>query len=218
MGWRGITVAKRSNQQWLNDLRAEGQPREQALADLHTILVRGLQQGLLHQINTNTPEFAALAEDFVQEALIKILDQLDSFAGRSLFTTWAHKITLHVALTELRRKRWQDHSLDGLLATDEGEYTPLLVASSSPGPAEQTEQADLMAQVQQLLLHGLTEKQRTALIALVIHGLSPEQIAAEMAMKTNAVYKLLHDARLRLRTLLEKQGLTPAQVLQAFES
>ncbi|MBK9055949.1 MAG: RNA polymerase sigma factor [Chloroflexi bacterium] len=210
-------MAKRSNQQWLKDLQSTGQAREAALADLHTILVRGLQQGLLHQINTNSPEFEALAEDFAQEASIKILDQLHTFAGRSQFTTWAHKITLHVALTELRRKRWQDQSLDGLLETDEGEYTPLIVASSTPGPAEQTERADLLAKVQHVLLHGLTEKQRTALIALVINGTSPEQIAEQMEMKTNAVYKLLHDARLRLRTLLGKEGLTPEAVLEAFE-
>lgn len=207
---------KRSNEQWLNELKSSGKKRETALADLHELLVRGLRQGLLHQINTNSPEFSALAEDFVQEALIKILDQLDTFAGRSLFTTWAHKITLHVALTELRRKRWQDHSLDGLIETEDGEYTPLILATPHPGPAEQTERADLMAQVQQLLLHGLTEKQRTALISLVIHGLSPDQIAEQMEMKTNAVYKLLHDARLRLRNLLAEEGLTPETVLEAF--
>lgn len=210
-------MAKRSNQQWLKDLQSSGQARETALADLHIILVRGLQQGLLHQINTNSPEFEALAEDFAQEATIKILDQLNTFAGRSQFTTWAHKITLHVALTELRRKRWQDQSLDGLLETDEGEYTPLIAASSAPGPAEQTERTDLLAKVQHVLLHGLTEKQRTALISLVIHGASPEDIADQMEMKTNAVYKLLHDARLRLRTLLGKEGLTPEAVLEAFE-
>lgn len=209
---------KRSNEQWLTDLKSSGQQREAALTDLHELLVRGLRQGLLHQINTNSPEFDALAEDFVQEALIKILDQLDTFAGRSLFTTWAHKITLHVALTELRRKRWQDQSLDGMVETDEGEYTPLILAAPTPGPAEQTERTDLMSRVQQVLLQGLTEKQRTALVLLVIRGLSPDQIAEEMEMKTNAVYKLLHDGRLRLRNLLAEEGLTPETVLATFEA
>lgn len=209
---------KRSNEQWLNDLKSSGKAREVALADLQTILVRGLQQGLLNQVNVNSAEFEALAEDFVQEALIKILDQLDTFAGRSLFTTWAHKITLHVALTELRRKRWQDQSLDGLVETDEGEYTPMILAAATPGPAEETERADLISKVQQILLQGLTEKQRTALISLVIQGFSPEQIAVTMDMKTNAVYKLLHDGRLRLRQLLAKEGLSPEAILEAFES
>lgn len=210
-------MVKRSNEQWLKDLNAPGLAAETALADLHHILVRGLQQGLIHQVNTNSPEFAALAEDFAQEAIIKILDQLDTFAGRSLFTTWAHKIALHVALTELRRKRWQDQSLDGLVETEDGEYTPLILAAATPNPAEQTERDDLMGRVQKLLLQGLTEKQRTALIALVIQEASPEQIAAQMQMKTNAVYKLLHDGRLRLRNLLAEEGLSPEMVLEAFE-
>lgn len=97
---------------------------DDALADLQLILLAGLHRGLLNQINTNAPEFATQAEDFVQEALLKILDNLNSFAGRSQFTTWAHKIAISVALTELRRKRWQDASLDGLTAVSDGDYTP----------------------------------------------------------------------------------------------
>lgn len=43
-----------------------------------------------------------------QETLLRVLDQLDTFEGRSLFTTWVHKIAIRIALTELRRKRWRD--------------------------------------------------------------------------------------------------------------
>ncbi|NOH03849.1 MAG: hypothetical protein HND47_18735 [Chloroflexi bacterium] len=35
---------------------------------------------------------------------------MDTFEGRSLFTTWVHKIAIRIALTELRRKRWRDAS------------------------------------------------------------------------------------------------------------
>ena len=105
-----------------------------------------------------------------------------------------------------------------MIETDEAEYTPMILAAATPGPAEQTERDDLIRKVQQILLQGLTAKQRTALMSLVVRGFSPEQIAATMDMKTNAVYKLLHDGRLRLRQLLAKEGLSPETILEAFES
>jgi hypothetical protein len=36
-------------------------------------------------------------------------------------------------------------------------------------------------------------------------------------MKPNAVYKLLHDARLRLKKSLSQEGLTPADILSVFQ-
>jgi RNA polymerase sigma-70 factor, ECF subfamily len=103
-------VIERTNEEWLQALTSTGSARVAALNDLRDVLVRGLRRGLLGRVNTSAPDFDALAEDFVQEALLKILDNLPTFAGRSKFTTWAHKITVHVALSELRRKRWQDAS------------------------------------------------------------------------------------------------------------
>jgi len=38
-----------------------------------------------------------------------------------------------------------------------------------------------------------------------------------MDMNPNAVYKLLHDARLRLKRRLEEEGLTASEVISVFE-
>ena len=113
----------RTNEQWVADLGAEGPAREAALADLRVVLANGLRRGLIGQVDTSAPEFDVLIDDFIQDALLKILENLDTFAGRSLFTTWANKVALNIGLTELRRKRWRDTSLDGLMQTEEG---PLL--------------------------------------------------------------------------------------------
>ncbi len=210
-------MVKRTNEQWLNELSQSGAVRENALNDLHQILLSGLRRGLLGQINTNAPEFETQAEDFVQEAVLKILDKRDTFAGRSQFTTWAHKIAVSVALTELRRKRWQDKSLDGILTTDQGDYTPSFIADSAPSPEKAAEQAEMLAQVQHLINEGLTDKQRKVIETAVIQGKSTNEVARIMDMKPNAVYKLLHDARLRLKQELAQQGLTPTDVLSVFE-
>lgn len=210
-------MAHRTNEQWLDQLQANGPEHDDAVSDLLTILVSGLRRGLLAQVNTSAPEFETQAEDFAQEALLKILANIKSFAGRSKFTTWAHKIAVSVALTELRRKRWQDRSLDGMMDDSEGDYTPSLAADSAPAPENAAERAEAMAHVSRLIEEALTEKQRTALVAAVIQGLSTNEIAQKMAMKPNAVYKLLHDARLRLKRSLTQEGLTPADIISVFE-
>ncbi len=209
-------MAKRTNEQWLTELAKPGPAREKALADLHQILLSGLKRGLLNQINTNAPEFETQAEDFVQEATLKILKKLDTFAGRSQFTTWAHKIAVSVALTELRRKRWQDNSLDGMLTTDAGEYTPKFIADKAPQPEKATEQAEMLAHVQRIIDEALTEKQKMVLETAVIQGKSTNEVAQIMDMKPNAIYKLLHDTRVRLKQELEAEGLTTAAILSVF--
>ena len=209
-------MAKRTNEQWLKDLQSTGSAHDAAVTDLQAILVSGLQRGLLAQVNTSAPEFETQAEDFVQEATLKILDNLDSFAGRSQFTTWAHKISLSVALTELRRKRWRDQSLDGLMDDVEGDYTPSLAADPAPAPEASIERSEALVKVQHLIDEALTEKQRTALVASAIDGLSTNELAHQMEMNPNAVYKLLHDARVQLKKRLAQDGLTPTDILSVF--
>ena len=92
---------------------------DEALADLYGLLIRGLRAGL----GNYRGSVDANAEDFAQEALIKITGNLDSFRGESRFTTWAQKIAMNVALTELRRRRWRDVSLQDLFARREGGTT-----------------------------------------------------------------------------------------------
>lgn len=208
---------KRTNEQWLSDLQSEGAPFDTAVNDLRLILVNGLRRGLLGRVNTSAPEFDTQAEDFAQEAILKITDKLHTFAGRSQFTTWAHKIAISVALTELRRKRWQDRSLDGIIETDTGVYTPSFMADEAPTPDQITEQTEMVRQVEEIIANSLTDKQRTALIASTVDGLSAAEVAAQLDMKPNAVYKLVHDARVRLKRTLEENNLSPADILSVFE-
>ncbi|MFZ1397667.1 MAG: sigma-70 family RNA polymerase sigma factor [Candidatus Promineifilaceae bacterium] len=211
-------TTKRTNEQWLAELQPEHPNYETAVSNLTAILTNGLRRGLLARVKTPAPEFHTQAEDFAQEAVLKVLEKLDTFAGLSQFTTWAHKIAISVALTELRRKRWQDSSLNSLTESDGGsDYTPSFVADEAPTPENRTARAELLSYVQGLIENELTERQRTALVDSVIQGQSTTQIAKKLKMKPNAVYKLLHDARLKLKKSLAPDGYTPGYILQVFD-
>jgi RNA polymerase sigma-70 factor, ECF subfamily len=204
-------MAERTNQQWLADLRGPG--RESALTDLRALLLRGLRYALVDRYGVSE----AHLEDFVQEALLKILDGLDTFRGESRFTTWANKIAVRVAFSELRRKRWEDVSLQDLLAPYAGDFTPAFLTDPGPSPEKRATQEALLALVRRTIDEDLSARQRQALLAVMAGGMSLEEVARRMDTNRNALYKLIHDARRRLQRALLAQGLSPQEILAAFE-
>jgi RNA polymerase sigma-70 factor (ECF subfamily) len=206
----------RDNDTWLRDLHASGAPRDAALADLRALLLRALPQGLSRWLSPKNPEFESLIEDTAQETLLRTLAGLDTFEGRSQFTTWAYKISVRVALNELRRRRWRDVSLEGLADDEADDSTPHQFASLEPGPEAIVERADILQRVQQIVAEELTERQRAAMHAINMQGVPLGEVARRMGTNRNALYKLLHDARLRLKHRLEREGLPPKELLEMF--
>jgi RNA polymerase sigma-70 factor (ECF subfamily) len=206
-------MEQRSNQEWLDALKSPGTDRDRALAELRAALVRGLNYAMRGWRRTAGRDFEALAEDFSQEALLRILDNLDSFEGRSRFTTWAHKIAVRIALTELRRKRWQDVSLDKLVIEDGAEST---MRSEEVGPETEAERADLLVWMKRIMMEELTEKQRKAITAVAFGGMPLEEVARRMDTNRNALYKLIHDGRVRLKRRLSREGMYPQDILESM--
>jgi len=146
-----------------------------------------------------------------------VLDQLDTFEGRSQFTTWVHKIAVRIALTELRRKRWRDSSLDELTENEDIPPPQGLLADSQAGPDVSAERADMLAHVRRVIEEELTDRQRQALVMLSLQDMPMETAARKLKTNRNALYKLLHDARLRLKTRLALEDISPQDVLTLFE-
>jgi RNA polymerase sigma-70 factor (ECF subfamily) len=203
-------MVERTNEEWLAGLRRPAQTA--ALIDLRAFLLRGLRYGLANRPDVDE----SLLDDFAQEALIKVLGALETFRGESKFTTWAQKIAIRVAFTELRRKRWQDVSLDGIVDAQGLDFVPDMMIDASAGPDEQAVQRQFLTTVRRLIATELTDKQRQALVAVRIHGMPLEEVARRMGSNRNAMYKLLHDARQRLKRKLEEEGLTAEEILAAF--
>lgn len=207
---------KRTNEEWVADLRAGGDRQAQALEDLRAIILRGLPYAIAGRLDPNSPESEALTEEVVQETLMRVLEYLDSFEGRSQFTTWAHKIAVRAALTELRRVRWREVPLPEMTMDDDADTSYREVPDEQSNPEEQVAQAEMMKRVNRIIMEELTDKQRQALTA-IMEGFPLEEAAQRLDTNRNALYKMLHDARLRLKKRLEKEGLTPQEVLAVFE-
>jgi RNA polymerase sigma-70 factor (ECF subfamily) len=202
-------MQERTNEQWLAELR--GPNPDEALADLYDLLVRGLRAAL----GGRADGVDANIGDFAQEALIKIVSNLDSFRGESRFTTWAKKTAMNVALTELKRRRWRDVSLQDLLdrrtATGRGLADPQLT------PEQVAFQNMVLAKLRRTIDEELTDRQREAVVAVILEGMPIAEVARRMGTNQNALYKLLHDARKKLKLRMEAAGFSPQEVLAAFD-
>lgn len=109
-------------------------------------------------------------------------------------------------MTDLRRKRWQNVSLNDLVNDSGPEYHKSIDAHTDP--AWQAEQMAMVAKLHEIIDTQLTEKQRSALVA-EMKGMPQDEIARQLESNRNAIYKLTHDARKRIKQELLAAGYRP---------
>lgn len=138
------TIA-RDNTQWVEALRKPQD--EKAIADLRNILIRGIKPALHKYVDRELNQFA---EDVAQDALMKIIDKVNTFRSESKFTTWALKIAVREGLSELKRKKWNDVSLNqftGAGGKSAGDSAELPFPSQAPGPDRETHESIVLQNV-----------------------------------------------------------------------
>jgi RNA polymerase sigma-70 factor (ECF subfamily) len=180
-----------------------------AVSRLRGILLNGLRIALRERKDVSEAQL----EDFTQESLLRIVGCLDRFTGRSKFTTWAHTIAVNTAFTELRRKRWQDVSLESLTAGQLLTVEETAMPDNASGDEE--ERARVVAALRKAVAEKLSDKQRAA-IAAQLQEMPFDQIVQLLDTNRNAAYKLLHDARRALKQHLAAEGISSEVIRAAF--
>jgi len=215
-------MTDRTNEQWLEALRADGEEQQLALEDLRKRLHRSiyyyLSQDRSDLRDLAAKELQAMAGDMAQDAVLRVMDNLDSFRGESRFTTWTNKIAIRLAISTLRRARYKNFSLDDL--TKDGDFLSAeanMVTDAPPNPERAAERDDVLDQIMEAFKEALTERQYQALVAVALEGVPMDVVAERMDTNRNALYKLIHDARRKLKTHLETQGLSTDYMMKLFE-
>lgn len=193
---------------WHADLTAEGPAGDESLARLREVLLQATRQQvwrLRDQLPGAGPgDLEDLAQQAANDALLAVLRQLETFEGRSRFTTWAWKFGVLHAGVAVRRQAWRHREValpDALPLHDR-----------SPGPEALTEVDQLRRAVEHAIQRDLTPHQRTVALALIVEGVPIDVLAERTGSTRNALYKTLHDARRRLRTSLSASGLLDATI------
>jgi RNA polymerase sigma-70 factor (ECF subfamily) len=194
-----------SDEEWVADLTAHGPAGEAALRRLHEILLRASR----HQVyrlrsmlpNAGPEDLSDLAVAIADEATVSVLRRLDSFEGRSRFSTWAYKFAVYQAGVEVRKQAWRHREI---ALSDHADLVGLVDRGSSP--AELIEATELARAVEHAIETALTPHQRRIALALVVDEVPIDVLAERLGTTRNALYKTLHDARRRLRAALADCG------------
>jgi RNA polymerase sigma-70 factor, ECF subfamily len=200
------TGADTDPENWLLELSMDGPRRDAALRRLHALLVRASRhqvrrmQGMLP--GAGPEQLEELSHQAADEAMVVLLAKLSTFQGRSRFTTWAYKFAILQAATEVRSQAWRSRQV----VLDDSDVTVDL----GPSVEDYAEAADLARAAGRAIDEALTPHQRRIMLALLVDEVPIDVLAERLGTNRNALYKTLHDARVRVRTHLASAGHLPA--------
>jgi RNA polymerase sigma-70 factor (ECF subfamily) len=191
---------------WVAALQGEGSVQLEALKQLHSLMLRACG----HQVwrmraalpRASPDELDLLVNQAADEAMTALLGKLHTFEGRSRFTTWAFKFAILQAATEVRRVQWQHREV-------QLRDLPEPPARAVDGPELQAEGTALADAVAAAMRRVLTSHQRRIAVALLVDEVPIDVLAERLGTSRGALYKTLHDVRVRLRADLAAHGYLP---------
>jgi len=144
-------------------------------------------------------------KDAYQQVLIHIWQNLDSFEGRSLITTWIYRITVNTCLTLLKSER---RRLEKFPRTADFSGDP---SGGVIEPRQVDEIADEQEEDLRLLyacINELPPLDKT-LVSLYLEDSSTEDMAKVLGISAANVRVKLHRIKGRLREAMERKGYGP---------
>src|SRR5215469_15517185 len=201
-----VTVARLDPESagWLSALTGIGAEREAALERLHGLLMRiacGEVRRRGPRLQITGPELDGLAYQAAADELMAITAKLGQFRGESRFTNWAYKFVIFEVSSKLGRHLWRRPHLP--LDTHDWERLPDRFGFD---PAQQSEWRDLVAALRRAVDKELTARQREVFVAVVVNEVPLDALTARLGSNRNAIYKMMFDARRKLRVVLAANG------------
>lgn len=199
---------ERENCRWVRDLGTPGPTREAACNELYPLLLRvakGEARRRAPMLRLNGPELEDIAHQAAADALMSISERLDRFRGEARFTTWACKFVIFDVATKMNRHFWRRHEVPY-----EQEDWARVASRFDLAPDEEAQVREFAEAVSRAVERSLSPRQRLVFVANVLNGMPIDVLADELGSTHNALYKVLFDARKKLRTELMASGHLPA--------
>ncbi|MFQ5592838.1 MAG: RNA polymerase sigma factor [Anaerolineae bacterium] len=223
-------MSRRTDQEWLSDLRAAGEVQRRAFADLgrylyHVVFnyLRQRQAGVVRLQQLDAAELEELARGFAQDALQAVWEKLSTYEGRGKLTSWAATIAVRTAAYEIRKPYWREprmslppaHNPDAN-PEEWGGPNREWQATTDLSPDARLQTAEILDLIETTLQHDLSERQRLAFVAQFIEDRTSDEIAEELGVSRNAVYMLIFEARKKIKRRLIEASHAPEDVLEVF--
>jgi RNA polymerase sigma-70 factor (ECF subfamily) len=137
------------------------------------------------------------AEDVTQEALVKVLQNIDRFKGDSSLTTWVFRIARNSAIDLRRKSIRSDASLANYREVTDFGVMPM---AEAPDVTYQTKEG---LGVLVAIMEKLSSDHREILVLREVDGLSYEEIAEVVGISSGTVMSRLFYARKKLQEGVE---------------
>jgi RNA polymerase sigma-70 factor (ECF subfamily) len=189
---------------WLDGLRSVGPAHDATTVRLYELLLRVARSEARRrgaQLGIVGPELDDLARQAAADAVVLVVAKAGDFRGDSRFTTWACKFAIFEVSTKVGRHFWR-HPTTSMDAED----WDRLPDRFGLDPADASEWGALVAALHAAVDHDLTDHQRRIFVAIVLNGVPLDSLVAELGSNRNAIYKVLFDARRKLRASLVTNG------------
>ena len=135
------------------------------------------------------------AQDFVQEAFIKIYEQLPKYDGKGSFKSWLYRVAINFCIDEFRKKSYQMKQAELLDDQLVNESHPEVIFLKK----EQSRQLEK-------LIATLPELERMILLLRYVNELSYTDIADLLHIPLSDVRNKLHRAKKKMRNQVQEGG------------
>ena len=198
-------VPDQESERWLRELAGPCAVRKASIDALNELLLRVARSEAVSW-RARLPErcFDEVDDLCVQaasDAVMTILHKLGTFRGLSRFTTWACRFVLFEVSARLRRHAREQRRL----VADDAVWA--LVPDSTPLAFDTLHQKRVHLALDRAVGEQLTDLQRLVFRAAILDDIPIDALATQLGSSRAAIYKVLHDARNRLRRTLVKEGL-----------
>jgi RNA polymerase sigma-70 factor (ECF subfamily) len=192
------------NAAWIHGLSCRDGRGDQARRQLFDFLLRAARVEARWRspyLVLSGSELDDLAHQAAADALITIVGKIETFRGDCRFTTWAYRFAALIVGSKIRRHPW--HKRNQPFQADDWVDYP---AWSGDQPEVDFEAHEMQSAIRRAVLRDLTPHQREVLIASIVDETSAEELATRLGSNRNAIYKVLFDARQKVRLALRAEG------------
>ncbi|MFD0715908.1 RNA polymerase sigma factor SigW [Paenibacillus sp. GCM10027626] len=163
-------------------------------------IVRLYQDKLYHMANRmlyNRQE----AEDVVQDAFLRVYNNLDRYDDTLKFSTWIYRITTNLCIDRLRKRR-PSYSLDAESNDHDGLDGYAMIPSDDRTPESEL----LLSETQQIIhqaIETLPAKYKSVMVLRYLQDMSLQEIGDVLEVPVTTVKTRVHRGREFLRKKLE---------------
>lgn len=189
---------------WVRELRSEGPAHDEAVGRLHALLLRVARAEAARRRPRLPDAIVSELDDIcvqaASDAVVAILRKLDDFQGAARFTTWACKFVIVELSSRVRRRAWRGREV----APDAAAWER--ITDAAPSAQQSLEYRQLLDVLGRAVEEDLSDRQRLVFSAAVLEEVPIDVLAERLGSTRGAVYKVVHDARSKLRGALVRAG------------